>query len=70
MLEYKVLAETDNSIFIETRNGKRYVHHRSTKFPARTVLDIVDSQPADDYSLKDHIAALSKLGDDVADFEF
>lgn len=64
------LAETDNSIFIETRNGKRYVHHRSTKFPARTVLDIVDSQPADDYSLKDHIAALSKLGDDVADFEF
>lgn len=60
------LSEVDNAIFVEKKANKRIVHHKSTKFPARSVLsDIPESQPMDDYSLADHIAQLSKLKDDV-----
>lgn len=63
------LAEVDNAVFVETKANKRIVHHRSTKFPARTVLtDIPDNQPSTDYNLSDHIASLAKLKDSVADF--
>lgn len=63
------LSETDNSIFIETKNNKRIVHHRSTKFPARTVMsELPDSQPVEDYDLQAHIDALSTLSDSVEDF--
>ena len=61
------LSEVDNSIFIETKNNKRIVHNRSTKFPARTVIDsLPDSQPVEDYSLQGHIDQLEKLKDEVA----
>jgi hypothetical protein len=64
-----VLSEVDNAVFVETKSNKRIVHHRSTKFPARTVLeDLPDSQPVADYNLADHIAELSKLKDSVSDF--
>lgn len=69
LLEYKVLSETDNAIFIETKNGKRIIHNRSIKFPARsTIADLPDSVLVDDYNLNDHIKALSALEDEVADF--
>ena len=63
------LSETDNSIFIETKNNKRIVHHRSTKFPARTVIgELPDSQPVEDYDLQQHIDTLAKLSDSVEDY--
>jgi len=63
------LAEVDNAVFVETKSNKRIVHHKSTKFPARSILaDIPASQPMDDYNLADHINELEKLKDNVADF--
>lgn len=63
------LAEVDNAVFVETKANKRIVHHKSTKFPARSILEgVPDSQPSTEYNLSDHIDALSKLKDDVADF--
>ena len=63
------LAEVDNSVFLEAKSNKRIVHHRSLKFPARSVLtELPDSQPADEYNLAEHINTLSKLVDNVAAF--
>ena len=63
------LAEVDNAVFVETKSNKRIIHHKSTKFPARSILaDIPASQPMDDYNLADHIKELEKLKDNVADF--
>ena len=63
------LSEVDNAVFLEGKANKRIVHHRSLKFPARTVLaELPDSQSADEYNLASHIAMLSQLVDDVAEF--
>ena len=63
------LSEVDNAVFLEGKANKRIVHHRSLKFPARTVLvELPDSQSADEYNLANHIAMLSQLVDDVAEF--
>lgn len=63
------ISEVDQAIFIEKKNGKRIVHNKSIKFPARSTLsDIEDSVPMDNYVLADHMAQLSKLHDDVAEF--
>lgn len=63
------LAEVDNAIFVETKSNKRIVHHKSAKFPARSVLDTIpDSEPVENYNLAAHIAELSKLKDNVAEF--
>jgi len=54
------LSETDNSIFIEIKNGKRIVHHRSPKFAARTTLeDLPDNQSVEEYNLQAHINKLT-----------
>lgn len=63
------LSEVDNAIFVEKKANKRIVHHKSTRFPARSVLpEIPDSLPMDDYSLSTHITELEKLKDDVVGF--
>lgn len=63
------LSEVDNSIFVETKNNKRIVHNRSTKFPARTVLQgLPDTMSVEDYNLQTHIEKLEELKDQVADF--
>lgn len=60
------LAETDEAIFIETKNGKRILHFRSTKFPARTLTtDVPDSQPSDDFNLQTHLEMLAATQNDV-----
>lgn len=60
------LAETDEAIFIETKNGKRILHFRSTKFPARTLTtDVPDSQPSDDFNLQTHLEMLATTQNDV-----
>ena len=65
------LAETDTAIFLETKNNKRMVHHKSTKFPARTLLaDMPDSEPVETFSLQAYIDKLSKIHDSVTEYEF
>lgn len=65
------LSEVDYAIFLETKNNKRIVHHRSTKFPARTLLNTVpDSQPVEEFNIQDYINELSKVKDSVAEYEF
>ena len=64
------LSETDQSIFLETKNGKRIVHHRSTKFPARTTLDeLPDSQSVETYDVQAHIDLLAKIHSEVDSYE-
>ena len=64
------LSEVDNAIFLETKGSKRIVHHRSTKFPARTVIaDYPDNQEVQTYSLQEHITALASLKSSVKSFE-
>ena len=54
------LSTVDEGVFIETKNDKRTVHFRSTKFPARTLQeDFPDSVLMKDFNLSaviDHIA--------------
>lgn len=64
------LAETDNSIFLETKNGKRIIHFRSTKFPARTLQeDLPDSMPVEEFSLNKHIQTLEENQSAADEFE-
>ena len=64
------LAETDNAVFLETKNNKRIVHHRSTKFPARTTLsEIPDYQNVEDYDLQGHINLLAEIHNQVDSYE-
>lgn len=65
-----VLAETDQALFLETKSNKRIVHFRSTKFPARTLVeDDPDSIDVTAFNLQDYIDKLSAaqtLADDYA----
>lgn len=63
------LSIVDNAVFLEVKNGKRIVHHRTPKFAARTVLtELPDSLPVDEYNLQDHINLLLKTKDEVAEW--
>lgn len=63
------LAEVDFADFIETKNNKRVIHHKSTKFPARCLLsDMPDSQPIEEFVLQEYIDKLTKVNDSVAEF--
>lgn len=65
-----VLAETDQALFLETKSNKRIVHFRSTKFPARTLVeDDPDSIDVTAFNLQEYIDKLSAnqtLADDYA----
>lgn len=64
------LAEVDFSSFIELKNNKRYVHHRSTKFPARTLLDSApDSSLIDEFNLQEYISAIAEVNSTVETYE-
>lgn len=64
------LAEVDQAIFLETKSNKRIVHFRSTKFPARTLIeDDPDSLDVAMFNLQDYLDKLSaaqNLADDYA----
>jgi GTPase SAR1 family protein len=64
------LSTVDNSVFIEVKSNKRIIHHRSTKFAARSALaDLPDNQPVEEYNLQQHINKLSELKNSAAKFE-
>jgi hypothetical protein len=63
------LATVDESIFLETKNNKRVIHNRSTKFPARTLQeDLADSLPVEEFNLQSHIDLLASRQEDVSEF--
>ena len=63
-------AEVDEAIFLETKSNKRIVHHRSTKFPARTLHeDLPASLGVEDFNLQDCINVLSEAQQSVDEFE-
>ena len=65
------LAEVDTASFIETKNNKRIIHHKSTKFPARCLLaDMPDSQPVEEFNLQEYINRLSTISDSVVEFVY
>ena len=64
------LAEVDFSSFLELKNNKRYIHHRSTKFPARTLLEEApDSQLVDEFNLQLYIDQVASINSEVETFE-
>lgn len=63
------LSTVDQAVFIEVKNGKRIVHHRSAKFASRTTLkELPDNQPVEEYNLQKHIEMLEAIRDNVASF--
>ena len=63
------LAETDYSLFIETKANKRILHFRSTKFPARTLrTEDPDTINVDDFSLQEYLEVLSSSQEQVDEF--
>ena len=64
------LSEVDFASFLELKNNKRYIHHRSTKFPARTLLEAApDSQLVDEFNLQDYIDQIAAINSQVETFE-
>jgi len=64
------LSTVDNSIFIEVKNGKRIIHHRSPKYAARSTLaELPDSQPIEEYSLQKHVDMLVATKNNVASYQ-
>ena len=56
-----MISEVDNAIFIEIKNKKRVIHHKSPTLAARSVLEEVpDSMPIEEYDLQKHIDVLSE----------
>lgn len=52
------LSVTDNAIFIEVKANKRIVHHKTMKFPCRSILDIEEFIDMDNYDINAHIKQL------------
>ena len=53
------LSVTDEAIFIEIKGSKRIVHHRTMKYPCRTLQDTTpDSLDMDEFDINAHIALL------------
>jgi hypothetical protein len=64
------LAEVDEGIFIELKSNKRVIHFKSTKLPARSLLeDLPDSMPIDDFNLQEHINKLSGNASNVGNYQ-
>ncbi len=63
----------DHVSFFHIVNKQYMVTHRSPGLPCRTLLSkdvLPDSQPADEYSLANHIKLLAKTNDEVEKFVF
>lgn len=53
------LSVTDEAVFLEVKGNKRIVHHKTAKFPCRTLqTEIEDSVLVDDFDINTHIQLL------------
>lgn len=63
------LSITDNSIFIEIKNGKRIINHTNLKYPCRsTIPGIEESQVMEAYDINGHIEALMSLREEADEY--
>lgn len=64
------LAETDQALFIETKNNKRILHFRSTKFPARTLrAEDPDNIDVNEFNLQEYVEQLTEAQEAADEFE-
>lgn len=64
------LAEVDEGIFIELKSNKRIIHFKSTKLPARSLIeDLPDSMPVEDFNLQEHIVRLGENATTVDEYQ-
>jgi hypothetical protein len=64
------LAEVDEGLFIELKNNKRIVHFKSTKLPARSLLeDLPASVSVDEFNLQEHINKLAGNASTVDEYQ-
>lgn len=64
------LSVVDEAIFIEAKNEKRTLHFRSTKYPARTLVEeLPDSMLVDKFNLQEHIDLLNARSSNVDEYE-
>lgn len=63
-------AEVDEAVFLETKSNKRIVHHRSSKFPARTLnAELPDAVSVEEFNLQTFIEDLADKSTSVDEFE-
>lgn len=63
------LGVVDEAIFVETKNDKRILHFRSTKFPARTLsTELPDSCEVSKFNLLEHLTFLEAQSTAAAEF--
>lgn len=62
-------AEVDEAVFLEAKSNKRIIHHKSTKFPARTLHgDFPNSLDVEDFNLQSCIDVLTSAQTNVDDY--
>jgi len=62
------LSVLDNAAYIEVKGNKRTIHHKTSKFPCRSILDIEESQDVSTYDINEHIEMLEALNTDSEEF--
>jgi len=64
------LSVVDEAIFLETKGSKRIIHHKSTKFPARSIVpDLASNVPLEEFNLSTHMDLLAKHTGNAAEHE-
>jgi len=64
-----VISEVDQAIFVELKNKKRTIHHKSSQMLSRTTYDeLPENQPIEEYSLKEHLEYLDSQHSQVDEF--
>ena len=63
-------AEVDEALFLEVKANKRLVHFKSSKFPARTLMeDLPEVSDVEEFNLQTHIENLSASSNSAAENE-
>ena len=52
------MSVVDEASFLYTLGQERYIAHTELKYPCRSTLDLVGSEPVDKYSINDHLNKL------------
>jgi hypothetical protein len=69
-LNITVYAEVDEALFLEVKANKRLVHFKSSKFPARTLVEeLPEVSDVEEFNLQTHIENLSASSNSAAENE-
>lgn len=59
------LSVVDEASFLYTMGSQRYIAHKELKYPCRTTLEMIASEPVDNYDINLHIESLEATADDA-----